>query len=209
MAPAYFIPAADDPYLHALSRFVIARALADSVEFAAANNPVRISIPLPLLVLEALQFVDRMLEKLSEKARLKGFLIAVDCVDLVNDYALVRHIGAQLALRNIGMTLNDVDAEGAALAGRRDLPIVEMKVGRKFIRGCADDRIKQARCAEIVAIAHESGAKSVAEGVERQSDFLAVRDIGFDLLQGNMFAKPMAPRKFERAMLARQYAAVA
>jgi EAL domain-containing protein (putative c-di-GMP-specific phosphodiesterase class I) len=107
------------------------------------------------------------------------------------------------------MTLNDVDAEGAALAGRRDLPIVEMKVGRKFIRGCADDRIKQARCAEIVAIAHESGAKSVAEGVERQSDFLAVRDIGFDLLQGNMFAKPMAPRKFERAMLARQYAAVA
>jgi EAL domain-containing protein (putative c-di-GMP-specific phosphodiesterase class I) len=107
------------------------------------------------------------------------------------------------------MTLNDVDAEGAALAGRRDLPIVEMKVGRKFIRGCADDRIKQARCAEIVAIAHESGAKSVAEGVERQSDFLAVRDIGFDLLQGNMFAKPMAPRKFERAMLARQYALVA
>ena len=209
VAPAYFIPAADDPYLHALSRFVIARALADLVEFAAANNPVRISIPLPLLVLEDLQFVDRMLEKLPEKARLKGFLIAVDCVDLVNDYALVRHIGAQLALRNIGMTLNDVDAEGAALAGRRDLPLVEMKVGRKFIRGCADDRIKQARCAEIVAIAHESGAKSVAEGVERQSDFLAVRDLGFDLVQGNMFAKPMAPRKFERAMLARQYAAVA
>ena len=209
VAPAYFIPAADDPYLHALSRFVIARALADSVEFAAANNPVRISIPLPLLALEDLQFVDRVLEKLPEKARLNGFLIAVDCVDLVNDYPLVRHIGAQLALRNIGMTLNDVDAEGAALAGGRDLPLVEMKVGRKFVRGCADDRIKQARCAEIVAIAHESGAKSVAEGVERQSDFLAVRDLGFDLVQGNMFAKPMAPRKFERAMLARQYAAVA
>jgi len=35
------------------------------------------------------------------------------------------------------------------------------------------------------------------------------RDLGFDLLQGHMFAKPMAPRKFERAMLARRYAAVA
>jgi EAL domain-containing protein (putative c-di-GMP-specific phosphodiesterase class I) len=68
----------------------------------------------------------------------------------------------------------------ALLAGRRDLPIVEMKVGRKFIRGCADDRIKQARCAEIVAIARESGARSVAEGMDRQSDFLAVRDLGFD-----------------------------
>ena len=96
-----------------------------------------------------------------------------------------------------------------ALAGRRDLPVVEMKVSRKFIQGCADDRIKQARCAEIVAIARGAGARSVAEGVDRQSDFLAVRDLGFDLLQGNMFAKPMGPRKFECTMLARQYAVVA
>ena len=209
VAPAYYIPAGDDPYLHALSRFVIARALADSAQFAAANNPIRMSIPLPLLALEDLQFIDRMLEKLPEKARLNGLLIAIDCVDLVNDYELVRHIGSQLALRNIGMALKDVDAQGAALAGRRDLPVVEMKVGRKFIRGCADDRIRQAHCAEIVAIARESGARSVAEGVDRQSDFLAVRDLGFDLLQGNMFAKPMAPRKFECTMLARHYAAVA
>ena len=37
--------------------------------------------------------------------------------------------------------------------------------------------------------------------METQSDFLVVRDLGFDLLQGHMFAKPMAPRKFERASL--------
>jgi EAL domain-containing protein (putative c-di-GMP-specific phosphodiesterase class I) len=207
--PAYFIPAANDPYLHGLSQFVIARALADSMQFAAANHQVQISIPLPLLVLEDMQFIDRMMEHLPEKVRQNGFLIAVDCVDLVNDLALVRRIAGQLASRNIGIAINDIDAEGASLAGRRDLPVVEMKVDRKFIRGCADDRIKQARCAEIVAIARDTGAKSVAEGVETQSDFLVVRDLGFDLLQGHMFAKPMAPRKFERAMLARRHAAVA
>jgi EAL domain-containing protein (putative c-di-GMP-specific phosphodiesterase class I) len=49
----------------------------------------------------------------------------------------------------------------------------------------------------------------VAEGVETQWDFLAVRDLGFDLLQGHMFAKPMAPRKFQKAILSRRYAAVA
>jgi EAL domain-containing protein (putative c-di-GMP-specific phosphodiesterase class I) len=42
----------DDPYLHALSRFVIARALADLTQFARAKHPVRASIPLPLLALE-------------------------------------------------------------------------------------------------------------------------------------------------------------
>ncbi|MGA7163329.1 MAG: EAL domain-containing protein [Pseudolabrys sp.] len=162
-------------------------------------------IPLPLLALEDMQFIDWMLERLSEKARQNG----VDCIDLVNDYALVQRIGAQLAQRNIGIAISDIDAEGAALAACRDLPVVEMKINRRLIRGCADDRIKQAQCAEILGIARGTGAKSVAGGVETQSDFLAVRELGFDLIQGQMFAKPMAPRKFERTMLARNYAAVA
>ena len=207
--PAYFIPATNDPYLHGLSQFVIARAFADSMQFAAANHQVQIALPLPLLALEDMQFMDRMMEHLPEKVRQIGFLVTVDCVDLVNDLALVRRIASELASRNIGITINDVDSKGASLAGRRDLPVVEMKVDRKFIRGCANDRIKQAHCAEIAAIARDTGAKSVAEGVETQSDFLVVRDLGFDQMQGHMFARPMAPRKFERAMLARRYAAVA
>ncbi len=209
VSPAYFVPAANDPYLHGLSQFVIARSLADSMQFAAANHQVQISIHLPLLALEDMHFIDSMMRHLPDKARQNGFLIAVDCVDLVNEVDLVRRVAAQLAARNIGLSINGIDAQGASLAGRRELPVVEMKVDRKFIHGCADDRVKQAHCAEIVAIARDNGARSVAEGVESQSDFLVVRDLGFDLLQGHMFAKPMAPLKFERAMLARRYAAVA
>ncbi len=209
VSPAYFVPAANDPYLHGLSQFVIARSLADSMQFAAANHQVQISIHLPLQALEDMHFIDSMLRHLPDKARQSGFLIAVDCVDLVNELELVRRVAAQLAARNIGLSINGIDAQGASLAGRRELPVVEMKVDHKYIRGCADDRVKQAHCAEIVAIARDTGARSVAEGVETQSDFLVVRDLGFDLLQGHMFAKPMAPHKFERAMLARRYAAVA
>ena len=156
-----------------------------------------------------MQFIDGMLERLSEKARQNGFLIGVDCIDLVNDYALVQRIGAQLAQRNIGIAISDIDAEGAALAACRDLPVVEMKINRRLIRGCADDRIKQApsRCNARKSLGLR-GAPAL-KGVETQSDFLAVRELGFDLIQGQMFAKPMAPRKFERTMLARNYAAVA
>ena len=209
VAPAYYIPGASDPFLHGLSQFVVARVLADSMQFATANHKVQISIRLPLQALEDMQFIDRLMAHLPDKVRENGFLIAVDCVDLVNELVLVRRIAAQLAARNIGISIDGIDAQGATLAGRRELPVVEMKVDRKYIRGCADDRIKQAHCAQIVAIARDTGAKSVAEGVETQSDFLVVRELGFDLLQGHMFAKPMAPRKFERAMLARRYAAVA
>lgn len=208
VSPAYFVPATNDPYLHGLSQFVLARSLADSVQFAAATHKVQISVHLPLLALEDMRFIDRMMDHVPDKVRQSGFLIAVDCLDLVNELPLVQRIAAQLASRGIGISINDIDAQGASLAGRRELPVVEMKVDRKFVRGCADDRIKQAHCAEIIAIARDTGASSVADGVETQADFLVVRDLGFDLLQGHMFAKPMAPHKFERAMLARCYAAV-
>jgi EAL domain-containing protein (putative c-di-GMP-specific phosphodiesterase class I) len=209
VAPAYYIPGASDPFLHGLSQFVVARVLADSMQFTAGNHEVQLSIRLPLQALEDMQFIDRMMAHLPDKVRQNGFLIAVDCVDLVKELGVVRDIAVQLAARNIGLSIDGIDAQGAMLAGRRELPVVEMKVDRKYIQGCADDRIKQAHCAQILAIAHDTGARSVAEGVETQSDFLVVRDLGFDLLQGHMFAKPMAPRKFERAMLTRRYAAVA
>ena len=207
--PAYFIPGANDPYLEALSRFVITQALGDCAQFAAANHAVRIALPLPLLALEDMQFVDRTMERLPEKVRQNGFLVKIDCVDLIADFELVRRVAGQLASRNVGISISDIDTEGAKLASGRDLPIVEMKVSRKFIRGCADDRIKLAHCAQIVDLAQNSGAKSVAAGVETQPDFLTVRDLGFDLLQGHKFAKPMAPRKFEHVILARGHAAVA
>ena len=81
-------------------------------------------------------------------------------------------------------------------------------MNRRLVRGGADDGSSRP-IARTCAIARNAGAKSVADGVETQSDFPAVRELGFDLHQGEMFAKPMTPRKFERTMLVRNYAAIA
>jgi EAL domain-containing protein (putative c-di-GMP-specific phosphodiesterase class I) len=40
------------------------------------------------------------------------------------------------------------------------------------------------------------GARTVAEGVETPADLIAAREIGFDLVQGFLFGKPMEARKF-------------
>jgi EAL domain-containing protein (putative c-di-GMP-specific phosphodiesterase class I) len=88
------------------------------------------------------------------------------------------------------------------------LPFVEIKVDRKFVTGCADDRLKQTVCHQILDLAGGYGATTVAEGVEAKADFIAVREMGFDLVQGFLFAKPMTAKRFARTMLARDYAMV-
>jgi EAL domain-containing protein (putative c-di-GMP-specific phosphodiesterase class I) len=142
-----------------------------------------------------------VLRAVPEHAGKRGLHIELHCADIVGDLARIRQIAAQLAFRNIGISIDNIGAEGASLAGRCDLPVVELKAAGKYVRGLAADRIKQMVCAEIVATARNSGARSVAEGVDSQADYLVARELGFDLLQGVLFAKPMEMKKFERMML--------
>ena len=43
-----------------------------------------------------------------------------------------------------------------------------------------------------------------ADGVESRADFLAARELGFNLVQGTLFAKPMTAKNFARSVLGRQ-----
>ncbi|HEU4476659.1 MAG TPA: EAL domain-containing protein, partial [Methyloceanibacter sp.] len=71
-----------------------------------------------------------------------------------------------------------------------------LKVDRRFVTGCAKDRLKQSICRRILDLAGSYGARTVAEGVETWADFLTVREMGFDLVQGFLFAKPVSAQKF-------------
>ncbi len=208
VAPAYFVPSANDPYYHSLSQFVIMHVMADWMQFAADGSRVDISVRLPSPVLEDPDFIAYVFGKLPAGAADGGLLIAADCADVMDDIDLVRRASAQLAFRNIGIALDAVGAEGAMLVGRRDLPVVEMKVQRAFVRDCSNDRIRQAVCALIVAAARENGARSVAEGVTSHVDLLTLRELGFDLVQGPLFAKPMVAHKFFRSILAKRFASL-
>jgi EAL domain-containing protein (putative c-di-GMP-specific phosphodiesterase class I) len=58
-------------------------------------------------------------------------------------------------------------------------------------------------CGRILDLANFYGARTVAEGVETRADFLAVREMGFDLVQGFLFAKPIPAKKFARTIMGR------
>jgi EAL domain-containing protein (putative c-di-GMP-specific phosphodiesterase class I) len=88
----------------------------------------------------------------------------------------------------------------AGSRGSGGFPFVEIKVDRAFVGGCAHDRLKRNVCRQIVDLVSHYGARAVAEGVETRADFIAARDLGFDLIQGFLFARPMDLRQFTRTV---------
>jgi EAL domain-containing protein (putative c-di-GMP-specific phosphodiesterase class I) len=102
-------------------------------------------------------------------------------------------------LHNIAIVVDNVGADWPPLMGLRNFPFVELKVDHQFVTGSADDRLKQAVCRQIVELAQDHGARAVAQGVETRADFLAAHSLGFDLMQGYLFSKPMGVKKFARS----------
>jgi EAL domain-containing protein (putative c-di-GMP-specific phosphodiesterase class I) len=204
--PAYFIPAADDPFHRKLTEFVIKRVVADRALFAAQATPVELSINLPLAALEDSASFERLVAQLPRFAALKGLLVEIECAEAVADLPLVRQIATRLAFHDVGVAIDNIGPEGASLSEHSGLPFAEFKAARQYVDGCADDRLKRAVCSEIVAIAKAARARSVAVGIERPADFEMAAGLGVDRMQGFMLAKPMTADKFMRTILARQRA---
>ena len=201
LQPSYFLPDSGDPHIHALSKFVIDRALADWRYFLAAHKHLDISINLPVSFLRVPESIAYLHEKLPNHPAFDGLIVEVDAADIIPNLSLVRGLAKQLRVHRVAISVDDLGTDWPALAELDDFPFVKIKADRAFVSGCADDQAKRKVCREILNLADSYGARTVAEGVETRADFLAVRDMGFDLIQGYMFGKPMAPRKFAQRML--------
>lgn len=142
-------------------------------------------------------------DRLPDHPAFEGLIVEINSSDIVEAPELACQAARQLRLHNIAVAIDDVGMEWPAFMAFDEFPFAEMKVDRSLIDGCADERLKQSTCRRILELADGFGARTVAEGVETRADFLAARELGFDLIQGFFFAKPMERQKFVRRILRR------
>lgn len=199
--PAYFIPGDDDPHFQALSEFVIDRAIEDWRYLLEQKGPVDLSINLPISFLADPDAVGELCRRMPEHAAFAGLLIEIDSSEVVDNLDLAIDVARRVRLHNIAISIDNVGANWPSLLGLQTFPFVELKVDRQFVSGCADHRLRQTVCRRIVELAHDNGARVVAQGVETRTDYLAAHDLDFDLVQGYLFGKPMGVRKFARSRL--------
>jgi EAL domain-containing protein (putative c-di-GMP-specific phosphodiesterase class I) len=196
---AYVIADDGDPRSGPVSELVISRAVDDWHHFFLERGPIELAVNLPITFLQDPEQVKGLHRKLPDHTAFQGLIIESNGTGIVRNLALARDVARALRDHKVAISIDDLGAEWLALTGLHDFPFVEVKVDRKFVTGCGTDRLKQAMCRRIVDLAHGYGARTVAEGVETWGDFLAVREIGFDLVQGFLFAKPMSAEEFAQA----------
>ncbi|GAB0148306.1 MULTISPECIES: GGDEF domain-containing protein [Marichromatium] len=91
-----------------------------------------------------------------------------------------------------------IDDFGSGYAGLRLLyehPPELLKIDRFFVSGIADDHKKRLFVASTVQLAHVMGIAVIAEGVETERELLACREVGCDLVQGYLVARPQTDHR--------------
>jgi EAL domain-containing protein (putative c-di-GMP-specific phosphodiesterase class I)/CheY-like chemotaxis protein len=199
--PAYFIPDYNDPHCRALSEFVIRRAMDDWRQFVVQHGRVEIAINLPIPFFQNEDAVAYLCEALPDHPAFDGLIVEVDGAEAMRNLELAKDVARRLRFHSVAISVDGLGAEWPWLRTLQDFPFVEVKVDRKFVGGCAHDPLKRMVCHRICEIADGFGARTVAEGVESRADFLAIREMGFNLVQGFLFAKPMRKKKFTQTVL--------
>jgi EAL domain-containing protein (putative c-di-GMP-specific phosphodiesterase class I)/CheY-like chemotaxis protein len=201
--PAYFIPDAHDPHFRELSEFVIERAVSDWYYLLERQSQVDLSINLPACYLGEPQAVRDLCRRMPAHPAFGGLTIDIGSEEAIQNLGLLFEVAREVRFHNIGLAIDNIGTNWPALAGIDKFPFVKLKADRQFVTGCGDDRLKRTVCRHIVELAREYDVRAVAEGIETRADLVTANELGFDLVQGYLFGKPMPLKKFARATLAR------
>ncbi len=98
---------------------------------------------------------------------------------------------AQLRARGICVRLDDFGTGYSSLSYLQRLPVHGIKIDRSFLEHFEINAHRREIVAAIIRLAHILGLDVVAEGVERQAQADALREMGCDLVQGFHVSPPI------------------
>ena len=107
----------------------------------------------------------------------------------------------ELRGQGVLIAIDDFGTGFSSLGQLRQFPVDMIKVDRSFVQGVGHDAKDAAITANLVSLAHALGLVAVAEGIETEGQLSPLRDLGCDLAQGFLFARP-APADEVGRMLA-------
>ncbi|WP_337876858.1 EAL domain-containing response regulator [Elioraea sp.] len=186
IGPDVFLPPADDGDLYDLT-LAAARAALDAAARMGGTIPVSINLAGRTLLRPGL------IEALKSRGEgtERRLMLEITETDLIGDLAAAEAFAMRAVLHGFDIAIDDFGSGYATFERLRHFPFAELKIERSIVHGCAQDEALRRICRAAVELGHGFEAKVVAEGIETEEDLAAVRELGFDLAQGYLFARPM------------------
>ncbi|MDD5277633.1 MAG: EAL domain-containing protein [Methylovulum sp.] len=194
LPPSVFLPVIeDDPLAVEFGEWVIDTALGQMALWQADGLHIPVSINIGAHQLQQANFVERLCALLAAHPSVSPGDLELEVLETsaMGDLAKVTH--AIVAGRKLGVrfTLDDFGTGYSSLTYLNHLPVTQLKIDQRFIRGMLDDTDDMAILEGILGLATAFRQQIIAEGVETVEHGTMLLQLGCELAQGYGIAHPM------------------
>jgi diguanylate cyclase (GGDEF)-like protein/PAS domain S-box-containing protein len=192
--PGEFIPLAEELGLIVpMGQWAIEQATLEVRDWRDANGlPLSLSVNLsprqfrhPGLIAD----IERALATAGMDA--SRLILEITESALMDDTELAADQVRALADLGISIAIDDYGTGYSSLGYLRRFPVDVLKIDRSFVSGLPDDEQDIAIVRNVLALAADLGLGVTAEGIETEAQRIRLLDLGCQLGQGYLFAKPM------------------
>jgi EAL domain-containing protein (putative c-di-GMP-specific phosphodiesterase class I) len=188
-----------------LSRYVFATALRQCAAWNEAGIDLRISLNLTIPDLLDLELPDWIATLLRE-TRVPPTQIEVEITEgtILADPFRVRQVLNRLNDMGLCLAIDDFGTGYSSLAYLKRLPVKAIKIDRSFVMEMCADASDATIVRSTIDLGRNLGLEVVAEGVETQEVWDALRSLGCSLAQGYLIGKPMPAEELTALVSARR-----
>jgi EAL domain-containing protein (putative c-di-GMP-specific phosphodiesterase class I)/DNA-binding NarL/FixJ family response regulator len=195
LAPIHFIPRIEgSPLMLPFTLSMVGQIMRQLVAWRKEGMPVlTVSINLSAENLSDPDFIEQLVNLSIAHGIAPESLIweVTETVVMSNLSQCLANL-VRLRLKGFGLAMDDYGIGYSSMQQLSRCPFTELKIDRTFVDGAAGRPNRRAVLDSSIDMGHRLGAFTVAEGVETMADWELLQELGCDIAQGYLIAKPMA-----------------
>jgi EAL domain-containing protein (putative c-di-GMP-specific phosphodiesterase class I)/ActR/RegA family two-component response regulator len=193
LPPARFLDAAvSHGLMREVTRAVLRMAMDQSRAWSQAGLQLAVAVNISMDDLITLDFPD-VIASMARAAAVQARTVTLEVTEgqVMQNFTATLDVLSRLRLKRFHLAIDDFGTGHSSLAQLRDLPFDELKVDRGFVHGAARDAKLRAICDASLRMARQLRMQVVGEGIEDAEDWEFLQQLGCDIGQGYLIAKPM------------------
>ena len=182
--------------ISAVGRFVLHRACHDIAALnrdRATEGPISVAVNVSMLQLSQHDLETDTRESLASSG-LDPVLLTLELTEtfLAEDPDAAKRTLDELSALGVRLEIDDFGTGYSSLARLAHFPLHGLKIDRSFITSVEEDSTARSLVESIVTLARALDLEVTAEGIETTLQADVVKDVGCDLAQGFLYARPMS-----------------
>jgi diguanylate cyclase len=191
--PADFIPFAEQTgFIRRLTRWTLDHAIAQGAEWHRAGKALGLAVNISADDIGDARLDSRVAGMLT-RHQLPPALLTLELTEsgFIEDFTRALCMLDAIAALGVSLSIDDFGTGYSSLSHLARMPVHEVKIDRSFVQGLESDPEFAPVVRSAIDMGHGLGLKVVAEGIETEASAVRLRDLGCDIAQGYLYAKPM------------------